>query len=118
MCIRPDVCLAIEIAATIRFGFFVIPELGVMCVKWWWRMLPYLIFFGGYPLVPPILGIRCVTSQNTVDFCARSYMNHTKRYLDPKFINLHAEQIRNDMDTLINSTFMFIYTTATSCWGG
>ena len=107
---RPCLYLAFEIAISIRFGFFVVPEVCIFILSTLWRCMPYLVFVAVYPVyvnLPILVLAQCVYNEEESD-CTQDYLDNTKAYWSLAATTNTIERIQHALDSMLNSTLHFI----------
>ena len=107
---RPNLYLAFEIALSIRFGFFVVPEVCMWIISTLWLCMPRLLFVAVYPIyvnMPLLVLAQCVFD-DSCDDCAQDYLDNTKAYWSFAATTNTIERIQHALDSMLNSTLYFI----------
>ena len=108
---RPSLYLAFEIAISIRFGFFVVPEVCIFILSTLWHCTPYLVFVAVYPVyvnLPMLVLVQCVYDDGSDD-CAQDYLDTTKAHWSMAATTHTIERIQHALDSMLNSTLHFIH---------
>jgi hypothetical protein len=102
-----DLMLTVELAMTLRFGFFVFPSVCLVLIKYAWYVLPCFIFLFLYPAyasIPVLMYIDCAYYANQQ--CFENYIENTQRYLSPRHMSIWIETIRHGLDMSLNNTML------------
>ena len=109
---KPNIYLAFEIAMSIRFGFFIVPDTCLYMIKSLWSILPYAIFAVVYPAyasIPAFVCALCVyDGELSNQECINAFVDHSNAHLSMQTIMRSIDHIQTGMDCMLNSTLQFI----------